>query len=153
MLNAPGDHHFRAILDVIGKGDRQDDPRLISRSARVANVALVDELIENWTRTMTKDEVARLMLEAKVPCASVRDLAEVMNDENMHARGSLQLIDHPTLGNVVLPHSPLVFEGIERRPIESSRPLGAGNDEVFGTWLGHSPEELAAFRSAGVVGE
>jgi len=92
------------------------------------------------------------MLAAKVPCAPVRDLAEVMHDENMHARGSLQWIDHPALGRVVLPHSPLVFEGTVRRPIEPSRPLGAGNDEVFGDWLGHSREELAAYRVDGVVG-
>ena len=56
----------------------------------------------------------------------------------MHARGSLQWIDHPELGRVVLPHSPLVFEGTPRRPIEPSLPLGASNDEVFGEWLGHS---------------
>jgi CoA:oxalate CoA-transferase len=75
-----------------------------------------------------------------------------MHDENMHARGSLQWIDHPALGRVVLPHSPLVFEGTERRAIEPSRPLGSGNDEVFGDWLGHSREELAAFKAEGVTG-
>ena len=92
------------------------------------------------------------MLAAKVPCAPVRDLSEVMHDENMHARGSLQWIDHPTLGRVVLPHSPLVFEGTERRPIEPSLPLGASNDEVFGAWLGHSKAELAAYKADGVIG-
>jgi len=90
--------------------------------------------------------------EWKVPCAPVRDLLEVMHDENMHARGSLQWIDHPELGRVVLPHSPLVFEGTERRAIEPSLPLGASNDAVFGDWLGHSQEELAAFKAEGVIG-
>ena len=66
--------------------------------ARVANCAAVDELIEGWTKTQTKNEITRRMLAAAVPCAPVRDLAEVMHDENMHARGSLQWIDHPDLG-------------------------------------------------------
>ena len=92
------------------------------------------------------------MLAAKVPCAPVRNLMEVMRDENMHARGSLQWIDHPELGRVVLPHSPLVFEGTQRRPIEPSLPLGASNDAVFGDWLGHSKEELAAYKAEGVIG-
>jgi CoA:oxalate CoA-transferase len=152
VLNAPGDHHFRSILDVMGKSDLKEDPRFVNRSARVTNFAAVDELIESWTRTLTKDEAARRMLAAKVPCAPVRDLSEVMHDENMHARGSLQWIDHPALGRVVLPHSPLVFEGTPRRSIEPSRPLGAGNDEVFGDWLGHSKQELAAYRAEGVIG-
>lgn len=151
VLNAPGDHHFRAILDVMGRSDLKDDPRFISRSARVANFADVDALIESWTTTLTKQEVADLMLSAKVPCAPVRGLAEVMNDKNMHARGSLQWIDHPTLGRVALPHSPLVFEESPRLPIEPSLPLGSKNDEVFGNWLGHSPQELQALRQAGVI--
>ena len=152
VLNAPGDHHFRSILEVMGRSDLKEDPRFVTRSTRVVHFAAVDELIQSWTKTLAKNEVARRMLAAKVPCAPVRDLSEVMHDDNMHARGSLQWIDHPALGRVVLPHSPLVFVGTERRAIEPSRPLGAGNDEVFGDWLGHSREELAAYHAAGVIG-
>jgi formyl-CoA transferase len=153
VLNAPGDHHFRAILEVIGNRDLADDPRFLNRASRVANFAAVDSLIEDWTATLTKDEVARRMLAAKVPCAPVRRLAEVMVDENMHKRGSLQWVDHPDLGRVVLPHSPLVFEGSPRRPLEPSRPLGSGNDAVYGAWLGHSADELASLRRDGAIGQ
>jgi CoA:oxalate CoA-transferase len=152
VLNCPGDHHFRALLDVMGRPDLKEDPRFVTRSTRVANFAAVDALIEGWTKTLSKNDVARRMLAAKVPCAPVRDLNEVMHDENMHARGSLQWIDHPELGRVVVPHSPLVFEGAGRRPIEPSVPLGASNDDVFGCWLGHSQEELAAYKAEGVIG-
>jgi formyl-CoA transferase len=152
VLNAPGDHHFRSILDVMGRGDLKEDPRFVNRSARVAHFADVDALIESWTKTLTKNEVAQRMLAAKVPCAPVRDLNEVMHDENMHARGSLQWVDHPDLGRVVLPHSPLVFEGVARRPLEPSRPLGSSNADVFGAWLGHTPDEVAAYRAKGVIG-
>jgi CoA:oxalate CoA-transferase len=151
VLNCPGDHHFRALLDAMGRSDLSEDPRFLTRSTRVANVDAVDELIESWTKTLTKNEVARRMLAASVPCAPVRDLSEVMNDENMHARGSLQWIDHPDLGRVVLPHSPLVFEGTERRPIEPSLPLGASNEAVFGKLLGHSDDELKAYEKEGVI--
>ncbi|CAH1648267.1 MULTISPECIES: CoA transferase [unclassified Chelatococcus] len=151
VLNAPGDHHFRAILKVMGREDLKDDPRFLNRSSRVVHFADVDELLESWTRTMPKAEIARLMLAAAVPCAPVRELSEVILDENMHARGSLQWIDHPELGRVVLPHSPFVFEGAPRRPIEPSLPLGASNDTVFGAWLEHSEEELAALKEEGVI--
>lgn len=151
VLNAPGDHHFRSILDVMGRSDLKDDVRFLTRSSRVQNLEAVDELIENWTKTLTKNEVAQLMLAAKVPCAPVRQLLEVMHDENMHARGSLQWIDHPELGRVVLPHSPLVFEGLPRQAIQPSLLLGASNAAVFGEWLGHSDEELAAYKAEGVI--
>jgi CoA:oxalate CoA-transferase len=151
VLNAPADHHFRCILEVMGRTDLMDDPRFISRSSRVQNLVAVDDLIENWTQSQRKDVLARMLLAAKVPCSAVRKLSEVMNDENMHARGSLQWIDHPELGRVVLPHSPLVFEGTQRRKIEPSLPLGASNEEVYGEWLGHSRAELEQFRAQGVI--
>ncbi len=151
VLNAPADHHFHAILDVMGRPDLKTDPRFLSRATRVANMAAVDELVERWTKTLTKREVAQRMLKASVPCAEVRTLSEVMSDENMHARGSLQWVDHPKMGRVVLPHSPLVFEGTPRRPLEPNLPLGGSNDAVFGEWLGHTPEELAACKAEGVI--
>jgi CoA:oxalate CoA-transferase len=151
VLNAPGDHHFRSILDVLGRPDLKDDPRFVSRTSRVQNFEAVDELIESWTRGQRRDDVAQLMLAEKIPCAPVRELSEVMVDENMHARGSLKWVDHPELGRVVLMNSPLVFEGTPRREIEPNRPLGSANDAVYGDWLGHSPAELAELRAEGVI--
>ncbi|HUD32690.1 MAG TPA: CoA transferase [Variovorax sp.] len=151
VLNAPGDHHFHAILDVMERGDLRDDPRFVSRAARVLNVDAVDALIEDWTRQRARDDVAQRMLAAKVPCAPVRELSEVMADENMHARGQLKWVDHPDLGRVVLMHSPLVFEGTRRRPIAPSLPMGASNEAVYGDWLGRSAQELATLREGGVI--
>ena len=142
VLNAPGDHHFRAMLDVIGRPDLKEDPRFLTRSSRVVNFEAVDEVLETWTRTVPRNEIAKRMLAAAVPCAPVRDLSEVIADENMHARGSLRWVDHPQLGRVALPNSPLVFEGTPRRSIEPSLPLGASRGDVFGGWLGLSPEDL-----------
>ncbi|MFO1161840.1 MAG: CoA transferase [Reyranellaceae bacterium] len=151
VINAPGDRHFRAILEVMGRADLADDPRFATRGARVANMAAVDALVEGWTRTLTRDAAADKLLAASVPCAPVRELPEVIVDRNMHARGSLQWLDHPTLGRVVLPHSPLVFEGSQRRPLQPSDRLGASNQAVFGKWLGHSAAELAQLERDGVI--
>lgn len=151
VVNAASDQHFRAILDVIGRTDLNGDPRYATRPARVAHMLEVDALLETWTTITPKDVAARLLLAAGVPCAPVRDLAEVVADPNMHARGSLQWVDHPDLGRVVLPHSPLRFEGDDRVPLKSSARLGADNAAVFGTWLGLSDVELQTLADDGVT--
>lgn len=151
VVNAPADHHWQAILEVIGRTDLAEDPRLKTRTARVQNAALVDELLETWSRDQTKDAAAAAMLAKAVPCAPVRNLREVMNDENMLARGSLQRINHPSLGWVNLPHSPLVMQGLPRLPLVPHRELGECNDEIYGGWLGHSVEELAAWKAKGAI--
>ncbi|MBM9593391.1 CaiB/BaiF CoA transferase family protein [Roseitranquillus sediminis] len=151
VLNAPGDADFRAMLRVIGREDLEDDPRFVSRTSRVENMAAVDELLEGWTAGRPRDEIARLMLVAGVPCAPVRELAEVIEDENMHARGSLQRVDHPELGRIVLPHSPLRFEGSPLKPLDPSHPVGADTAAILGRRLGYSEDEVDALRQEGVV--
>src|SRR5690606_3536674 len=69
VVNAPADHHWQAILQVIGRTDLADDDRLKTRAARVENFELVDELLETWSRTMGKDEASEAMLAKAVPCA------------------------------------------------------------------------------------
>lgn len=150
VLNCPGDHHFRAALDVMGRPELKDDPRFASRSARVAHMFEVDDLIEGWSKALPKQQVAQLMLDAGVPCAPVRELGEVMEDENMHARGSLQRITHPDLGELVLPHSPMCYEGSVRPALEPSHALGADNATLLAE-LGFSPTEVNDFLSNGVV--
>lgn len=151
VLNAPGDHHFRAMLRVIGREDLQDDPRFVSRRSRVANMAAVDELLEGWTSQHPKDEIADLMLKEGVPCAPVRELREVIEDENMHARGSLQRIDHPELGRIVVPHSPLRFEGSPLVPLDPSHALGADAAEILERRLGYSQQAIDALRRDSVI--
>src|SRR5262249_53661998 len=129
----------------------KDDPRFVTRSARVANMLLVDQLLESWTSQHTKEDIAERLLAASVPCAPVRELTEVVLDRNMHARGSLQWVDHPELGRVVLPHSPMQYEGTPRLPLTPNSKLGQDNAAVYGDWLGYSPAELERFAQEGVI--
>lgn len=151
VINSPGDVHFRSILEVMGRTELADDPSFRTRTDRVRNIDAVDDLVGAWTRQHARQDIADWLLARKVPCSPVRHLSEVILDKNMHARGSLQWVDHPELGRIVLPHSPFVFEGAERRELEPSLPLGACNDEVLGAWLGHSDAELAAWRASDAI--
>lgn len=151
VLNCPGDHHFRAVLDVMGRADLKDDPRFISRRSRVEHMHEVDALVEGWTINLPKHEAAQRLLDAGVPCAPVRDLVEVMEDVNMHARGSLQRINHPELGEVVLPHSPMRYEGSALRPLDPSHLLGADRDHILSGMLGLSLEQIEALADKGVI--
>jgi formyl-CoA transferase len=151
VVNAPADHHWQSILEVIGRTDLEGDERLTTRTARVIHHELVDELIAGWMKGQTKDEASAAMLAKTIPCAPVRNLGEVLNDANMLARGSLQPMDHPEVGKVNMPHTPLNFVGLERLPLEPSRPLGACNEDIYGSWLGRSAEDIRQLTEDGVI--
>ena len=83
-----------------------------------------------------------------MPAAPVRTAPEVMADQHMHARGMLQKVAHPQLGEVVLPNSPLRLHGADRPDPVPSPLLGQHNEAVYGEWLGL---DVAALRAAGAI--
>jgi CoA:oxalate CoA-transferase len=143
--------HWTALLDAMGRTELKDDPRFVDNAHRVANMAETDALVRSWTERLTRDEVFEIARRHRVPCAPVRDLIEVMNDKHMHGRGMLEWIDHPEVGRIVVPNSPLRFHGADRVPTVPSPRLGEHNAEIYGDWLGLSDAEIAALREAGTI--
>ena len=81
----------------------------------------------------------------------MRTVPEVMNDPHMHGRGMLERIDHPELGNIVVPTTPLRLHGAESVTTQPSPTIGQHNAEIYGDWLGLSADEIDALKDAGVI--
>jgi CoA:oxalate CoA-transferase len=142
--------HWVSLCAAMGQPELADDERFRSNGRRFHNVESLDEIIGQWTSSHTRDEVVAALKVAKVPAAAVRDVAEVVEDRHLHERGALQHIEHPQLGDVVVPHSPLRFRGTPLVPLVPSPALGAHNHEVFGK-LGLSDKEIDRLRDDGVL--
>ena len=95
--------HWKNLAKAMGREELADDPRFATNAARVANLEATDEAVAAWTRTLGKLEVFAATRRYRIPCAPVRTVPEVMNDPHMHGRGMLERIDHPELGNIVVP--------------------------------------------------
>ena len=143
--------HWLGVLDAIGKPELKGEPRFANNAARVQVMAEVDGLIEAWTRTKTKAEAFAILKRHRVPSSPVRDLAEVMHDPHMHQRGMLERIDHPDLGEILVPTSPLRFHGAEKVETVASPKVGQHNGDVYGEWLGLSAEEIEGLKRDGVI--
>jgi crotonobetainyl-CoA:carnitine CoA-transferase CaiB-like acyl-CoA transferase len=81
----------------------------------------------------------------------VRDLYEVLNNAHMKERGMLEVIDHPRLGPITVPGSPLRYHGTPQTPATPSPAIGADNVEVFAELLGLGADEVEALREDGVI--
>ena len=134
--------HFFALLKAMGRDELQDDPRFCDLKSRIKHLNEVDALVGQWTAGLDRQQLVELLLAHRVPHAPVRDMADVINDPNMHARGTLQWIDHPEFGRVVVQHSPIRIDGIPLAPLQPSGRLGEQNAAVYQEWLGISKTEL-----------
>jgi crotonobetainyl-CoA:carnitine CoA-transferase CaiB-like acyl-CoA transferase len=145
------EEHWPNLLKAMGREDLLGDERYIDNRARVQRIDEVDALVEAWSSKLPKREAYEIARRNRVACAPVRDLVEVANDPHMHQRGMLEHIDHPELGDIIVPTSPLRFHGSDRPATTPSPYIGEHNDAVYGGWLGLSADEIAELRKDGVI--
>ena len=63
----------------------------------------------------------------------------------------LQWVDHPDLGRVVLPSSPIRIHGDDPPPLEPNPSMGQHNGDIYGEWLGLGAERVAELEADGVI--
>jgi CoA:oxalate CoA-transferase len=143
--------HWQNLLRAMGRDDLLDDPRFSTNPARTENMDATEALVTAWTIGLGKAEVVAAAKRYKIPVASVRNAVEVMNDAHMHERGMLQRVDHPSLGPVILPNSPLRLHGSDRVEPMPSPLLGQHNNDIYGKWLGLGAEGVEALKRAGAI--
>jgi crotonobetainyl-CoA:carnitine CoA-transferase CaiB-like acyl-CoA transferase len=145
------EEHWRSLVAAMGRSDLADDRRFASNAARVEHMAETDAVVEVWAAELTRAEIFAATGAHRVPSAPVRDLHEVLNNAHMKERGMLEEIDHPRLGRITVPGSPLRYHGTPQTPATPSPAIGADNIDVYGELLGLNAGEVEALRVEGVI--
>ncbi len=142
-LIAVTDRHWRSVLDVIERSDLRRDERYRRHADRATAMEEVDGLVESWTSSRPRAEVVAALQRAHVPAAAVRMVDEVVRDPDQHRRRALQWLDHPDLGTIPAPHSPIRWHGSDLVELEASPTLGADNARVFTELAGLDADAIA----------
>jgi crotonobetainyl-CoA:carnitine CoA-transferase CaiB-like acyl-CoA transferase len=145
------EQHWRNLCAAMGRPDLGEDERFRSNGRRYHNADEVNALVGEWTASHTRADVLAALGEHRVPAAAVRELGEVVEDRHLHERGAIQYIDHPELGPIVVPHSPMRYRGSDLAELRPSPRLGEHNADIYGEWLGLSADEVAALGADGVL--
>lgn len=155
-IAAHTDRWVAALFAAMGRPELVEDPRFATRGMRVQHAEVITDLIQQWTGTLPRDEVVRVLLEEHaVPSAPVRTPEEAMFDPHLAARGAVVPVTHPVHGpgadTIMGTGLPIRFSGLP--PETGRRPplLGEHNDEIYGGLLGLDDRALADLRSSGVI--
>jgi len=125
------ERHWQGVATAMGQPELIEDPRFRTAKDRVANVDAVDEEVSSFTRTRTRDELARDLQAAGVPCAPVKSIREVDTDEHLIHRGMIQYVEHPGRGRVPVPGCPLRLGDSPMGPLRAAPPLGQSTAEIL----------------------
>lgn len=142
---------WERLLKVVGREDLIGSPDYAGREKRHARETEINAMVETWSQTQFRDDAFAILREARVPVAPIRNLEDVKNDPHMHARGTLNRMTHPDLGEIVLPSAPIRLSEYETTPLEFFPEPGADADAVLKDWLGMSEADIAGLRADKVI--
>jgi crotonobetainyl-CoA:carnitine CoA-transferase CaiB-like acyl-CoA transferase len=152
LIAANQDTVFRRLAAIMGQPELADDARFATHTARGENMAVLDDMINEWTSTRTMAEVDALMQEAGVPAGRIYRAPEMLEDPHFQARDAI--IDMPSsewpdlkMQNIFPKMSKT--QGEVRWPGDTT--LGAHNREVYGGELGFSDGELARLEKNSII--
>lgn len=137
MIGANGDAIFGRLCQAMGRPELAADERYATHLARGRNQTELDDLIAEWTRTLTVDELDRLMIEYAVPAGRIYDAEDMMADPHFKAREAIITVDDPVLGPTPMQG---VFPKLSATPGSVRRPapreVGQDTKDILARWLG-----------------
>lgn len=152
LVGANQDSVFSRLCEAMGQPELASDPRYVNHIQRGKHQVELDELIAQWTRTLTVDELEALMIRAQVPAGKIYRAADMLDDPQFVAREAIVELPHPRWGTVKMQN---VFPKLSVTPGRVRTPApqfpGQHNDEVYGERLSLDADALADLKVRGVV--
>jgi succinyl-CoA--D-citramalate CoA-transferase len=151
VIGANADTVFGRFAKALGHPEWAESERYATHHARGENQEELDDLISDWTRERTAEEVLEIMREASVPAGKLFTAEDMLSDEQYAARQNIVTVDDPEIGPFPMQN---VVPRLSETPGEvrwTGPKLGQHNDEVFKELLGMSDEDLNGLRERGIV--
>jgi crotonobetainyl-CoA:carnitine CoA-transferase CaiB-like acyl-CoA transferase len=107
-----------------------DDGRFSSNGERAARIEELEEAMAPALTAASVDDWISRLDEAGVPAGRVRSLDEVYASAQVGHLGLIDVVEHPALGEIRLPGTPLSYSRSGRRPAEAPPTLGQDNADL-----------------------
>ncbi len=136
---------------VIGKEAWIDDPRFESNPKRVENRDVLLPLVSEVMAQKTCDNWVALFVAASIPCGPVNNMERLFADPQVHHRGMLAEVPHPTIGTLRLTGIPIKYSETPQSIRLPPPLLGEHTEEVLTGVLGYPSDKIASLRGQGVI--
>jgi formyl-CoA transferase/CoA:oxalate CoA-transferase len=151
VLAVGNDEQWRRLCGAMGLRALAEDERYATNERRVGHYEPLRAALVEAFGPFRRDELIERLLDAGVPCGSVRSIPEVLDDPQLHARDMIVSLAHASAGEVrVLGVPPKLSEtpGSVRTPPPR---LGEHTNAIL-TELGISERRIEELRRTGAIG-
>ena len=137
-------HNFARCL---GREDLITDPRFAEYEKRLENRDALEPVICEIMEKDTTEYWLDRLTEFDVPNAPILSIAESLEQEHVAARGLIETVTHPDVGDMQLVRGPIRFDGEGPAPARAPALLGEHTRSVLSDWLGYDEEEARALET------
>ena len=145
------DQHWLLLCKVLRLDDLANDSRLATNSGRVEHrdhvMRALTQAITGWARPALCEACDAV----GVPAGPINDVAEVLADPHVRARGMVSEFTHPTVGAFGALPLPFKFDGFADPQVMRPPLLGEHTEQVLRERLGYSAADIAALRRDGAI--
>ncbi len=113
-----------------------------------------NEVMQKLTDEISRIERAKLLQmldQVDVPVGPVNDVAEIISDPQVRARGMVGSFDYPGVGEFKALALPYKFLGWDNPEIGAPPVLGGDTERILAEKLGYSTERIAALKAAKAI--
>jgi crotonobetainyl-CoA:carnitine CoA-transferase CaiB-like acyl-CoA transferase len=108
-------------------------------------------LLVEKLRAKTRAGWGAALKAAGVPCGAVREIAEALQDDHLHARNMIEAVGHALAGPINVLGVPIKLSDTPGSVRTAPPALGQHTDAILRDNLGFSDEEIARLREAGAI--
>lgn len=151
FIAAANDRLFARICDALGCPELARDPRFADNPSRVGHRDALHEALEAHTRSRSTADCIERLRAAGAPCSELNNVAQVLDQEQVHALKLLTEVPLPLAGGHRAIGLPFHSGGQRGRAPAAPPVLGADTADVLGA-LGLDTAAQAALKRQGVTG-
>jgi CoA:oxalate CoA-transferase len=144
---------WKRFCRAVGMPELAEDARYKKSAARLERIPELDAIVEGWTAQLTTGEVIDVLLKHTVPAAPVFTIPQVLQSEQVVARGMLAQIDDPIVGMRKVVGNPIKMHGLDTSSLRPPPQLGADTHEVMREYLGMIDSDVEGLISDGILGD
>lgn len=142
---------FECLCEAMNRPELLADERFATTETRRRNRDVVNQTVAEWASGLDATTIEERCGRHGVPASVVYDVADVVADGHVRARGDICTVDDPVIGPVSQ-QAPYPRFDDDPLPVPAGAPrLGEHTDEVFSSVLGLSNTELDALRADGII--
>jgi crotonobetainyl-CoA:carnitine CoA-transferase CaiB-like acyl-CoA transferase len=150
FIAAANDRFWGRLAPALGLAELASDPRFAKNIERVKHRAELEGILEQTIGAMEREPLLKALEEAGVPATPVNTVDQVMEDPQTAARGMVDYVTHPVLGEIPVIGTPVKFSAMKAGARTAAPVRGQHTDEVLAD-LGYSAAAIAALRDKKVI--